>query len=54
MTAMSKAKRESFLSDVHVAVVAIPREGQGPLTTPVWYWYCLLYTSDAADDVSTV
>ncbi len=39
MTAMSKAKRESFLSDVHVAVVAIPREGQGPLTTPVWYWY---------------
>ena len=39
MAAMSKEQRETFLSAVHVAVVAIPREGMGPLTTPVWYWY---------------
>ena len=39
MTAMKKVQREAFLSGVHVAVVAIPREGLGPLTTPVWYWY---------------
>lgn len=39
MSTMSKTEREAFLSGVHVAVVAIPREGMGPLTTPVWYWY---------------
>ena len=38
-TRMTKSERESFLAGVHVAVVAIPEEGQGPLTTPVWYWY---------------
>ena len=37
--AMSKDEREAFLADVHVGVFSIPREGQGPLTCPVWYQY---------------
>jgi len=36
---MTKIERESFFAAVHVAIVAIPEEGRGPLTTPVWYWY---------------
>jgi uncharacterized protein len=39
MTRMNQSEREAFLADVHVAVVAIPREEMGPLATPVWYWY---------------
>ena len=38
-TVMSPSERDAFLSKVHVAVLAIPREGYGPLATPVWYWY---------------
>lgn len=33
------AEREAFLAGVHVAIIAIPEEGKGPLTVPVWYWY---------------
>lgn len=36
---MNKDERETFLAGAHVAVVAIPEEGRGPLTAPVWYWY---------------
>lgn len=36
---MSRSEREAFLADVHVAVIAIPAPGRGPLTVPVWYWY---------------
>jgi nitroimidazol reductase NimA-like FMN-containing flavoprotein (pyridoxamine 5'-phosphate oxidase superfamily) len=36
---MTKNERESFLAAVHVAIIAIPQEGRGPLTAPVWYWY---------------
>jgi nitroimidazol reductase NimA-like FMN-containing flavoprotein (pyridoxamine 5'-phosphate oxidase superfamily) len=36
---MSRTERESFLKGVHVAVVAIPRTGEAPLTAPVWYRY---------------
>ena len=38
-TRMTTAEREAFLEDVHVGVVAIPEEGRGSLTAPVWYWY---------------
>jgi hypothetical protein len=36
---MTKDERETFLADVHVAIVGIPDENRGPLTVPVWYWY---------------
>ncbi len=38
-TRMTTDEREAFLAAVHVAVVAIPEPGRGPLTAPVWYWY---------------
>lgn len=36
---MTRNEREAFLARVHVAVLAIPEEGRGPLAVPVWYWY---------------
>lgn len=36
---MSKAEREAFLADVHVAVMSVGDAGRGPLTVPVWYAY---------------
>ena len=39
-TRMSVEERESFLVDVHVGVLSVPRkEGAAPLTVPVWYDY---------------
>jgi len=37
--AMTKSEREAFLAGVHVGVLSIGREGQGPLTAPIWYAY---------------
>lgn len=37
--AMSRAEREAFLADTHVAIVSIAEEGRGPLAVPVWYRY---------------
>ena len=37
--AMTRQEREAFLADVHVAIIAIPEPGRGPLTVPVWYLY---------------
>jgi nitroimidazol reductase NimA-like FMN-containing flavoprotein (pyridoxamine 5'-phosphate oxidase superfamily) len=37
--AMTKAAREAFLADTHVAVISIAHAGRGPLTIPVWYRY---------------
>jgi nitroimidazol reductase NimA-like FMN-containing flavoprotein (pyridoxamine 5'-phosphate oxidase superfamily) len=37
--AMTKAQREAFLADKHVAVISIPEAGRGPLTVPIWYSY---------------
>lgn len=37
--AMSRAEREVFLADTHVAIVSIAEEGRGPLAVPVWYRY---------------
>ena len=36
---MTRAERESFLADVHVAVISVADEGRAPLTVPVWYRY---------------
>lgn len=36
---MTKEERDVFLAEVHVAVIAIPQPGRGPLTVPVWYAY---------------
>ena len=37
--AMSRAEREAFLAETHVAIVSIAEAGRGPLTVPVWYRY---------------
>jgi len=37
--AMTKQERETFLADLHVAIISIPEEGRGPLTVPIWYAY---------------
>jgi len=36
---MTKAEREAFLADLHVAVVSIPEPGAAPVTAPIWYRY---------------
>jgi len=37
--AMSRAEREAFLADTHVAVVSVAEPGRAPLAVPVWYDY---------------
>ena len=34
---MTRAEREAFLRDLHVAVISIERSGQAPLSVPIWY-----------------
>ncbi|MEY2457439.1 MAG: hypothetical protein QOK06_2533 [Acidimicrobiaceae bacterium] len=36
---MTRAEREAFLADVHVGVIGVAQDGQGPLTVPIWYSY---------------
>ena len=36
---LTRAERDAFLAGVHIAIIAIPEEGKGPLTVPVWYRY---------------
>lgn len=38
-TDMTDAEREAFLSDVRVGILAIERDGKGPLALPVWHQY---------------
>ena len=38
-TDMTIDEREAFLADVHVGVLAIERDGKGPLALPIWYQY---------------
>lgn len=38
-TTMTKAEREAFLAETHVAVISVAEPGRGPLTIPVWYGY---------------
>ena len=37
--AMTRAQREAFLADTHVAMLAVGDDGRGPFLVPVWYWY---------------
>ena len=36
---MTKEERETFFADVHVGVISVAEDGQGPLTVPIWYSY---------------
>ena len=36
---MSRAEREAFLAEVHVAIISVAKPARGPLTLPVWYRY---------------
>jgi len=36
---MSKAEREGFLAEPHVAVISVVQPSRAPLTVPVWYHY---------------
>lgn len=36
---MTVDQREAFLADLHVGVLAIERDGKGPLALPIWYVY---------------
>lgn len=37
---LSLRERELFLSEPHIAALAVPAEnGRGPLTVPIWYQY---------------
>lgn len=38
-TDMTIEEREAFLADLHVAVLAIARDGAGPHALPIWYAY---------------
>ncbi|MFE3516023.1 pyridoxamine 5'-phosphate oxidase family protein [Streptomyces sp. NPDC059166] len=39
--ALTRAEREQFLAEPHVAAIAVdaPEEGRAPLTVPIWYQY---------------
>ncbi|MFC8429705.1 pyridoxamine 5'-phosphate oxidase family protein [Streptomyces sp. NPDC057253] len=38
--ALTRAQREQFLAEPHVAALAVDAgEGRGPLTVPIWYQY---------------
>ena len=39
MAEMTDEQRDEFLGEVRVAVLAIERDGKGPLCAPVWYRY---------------
>ena len=34
---MSRAEREAFLRDPRPAILSIPQDGKGPLSSPVWF-----------------
>ena len=36
---MNEAERDTFLSEVHVAIISIPEPDRGPFSVPVWYTY---------------
>jgi PPOX class probable F420-dependent enzyme len=35
--AMTRAERDAFVRDQHVAILAIDEPGRGPLALPIWY-----------------
>lgn len=52
---MGTDQREAFLADLHVGVLAIERDGKGPLALPIWYAYADgdVLISMAADSAKT-
>src|SRR5262245_701842 len=36
---MTRAEREAFLAQTHVAILSVEEPGRGPCATPVWYRY---------------
>ncbi|TDT18083.1 PPOX class probable F420-dependent enzyme [Ilumatobacter fluminis] len=52
---MGTEQREAFLADLHVGVLAIERDGKGPLAVPIWYAYADgdVLISMAADSAKT-
>ena len=38
---MTIDEREFYLSEVHIGVLSVPRQGRGPLSAPIWYDYSL-------------
>jgi nitroimidazol reductase NimA-like FMN-containing flavoprotein (pyridoxamine 5'-phosphate oxidase superfamily) len=36
---MTRSEREAFLAEVHVGILSVQRNAQGPLSVPVWYAY---------------
>ena len=36
---MSRAERDAFLAEAHVAILSVAESGRGPLAVPVWYEY---------------
>jgi nitroimidazol reductase NimA-like FMN-containing flavoprotein (pyridoxamine 5'-phosphate oxidase superfamily) len=38
-TRMSEQERQSFLADLHVGVLSVPRQNGAPLAAPIWYDY---------------
>lgn len=36
---MSSSEREEFLAGVHIGVFSVARDGEAPLSAPVWYRY---------------
>ena len=52
---MGTEQREAFLADLHVGVLAIERDGKGPLALPIWYAYADgdVLISMAADSAKT-
>jgi nitroimidazol reductase NimA-like FMN-containing flavoprotein (pyridoxamine 5'-phosphate oxidase superfamily) len=36
---MTRSEREAFLAEVHVGILSVQRDAQGPLSVPVWYGY---------------
>ena len=36
---MSRAERDAFLAETHVAILSVAESGRGPLAVPVWYEY---------------
>ncbi|HBP15402.1 MAG TPA: pyridoxamine 5'-phosphate oxidase [Gammaproteobacteria bacterium] len=39
MAEMSDGERDNFLNETRVGVLAIERDGKGPLCAPIWYRY---------------
>ena len=39
MGSMTRERREAFLAEPRIAVLALNEPNSGPLAVPVWYWY---------------